>query len=494
MSNLSELLPAGAGGKNVSFVASGTLPNGKPVILNANGTVTVVSESTISSSLGTAVAYNDDTGSCAIAYDSTNNKILIAYRNTSNDDGECIVGTVSGTSISFGSAAVFATNIQGDGNRQIGICFNSTESKFFIVYRDATINNSGRAITATISGTSVSFGSTAVFTTDVTNHQSCSYDSTSNKVIVIYRNSLQSNKGYAVVGTISGTSISFGTPVVFDSTSNYGINLVSIHDPNENKTVIVYGLTQGRAIVGTVSGTSISFGTAVVFSTAQTEMQSISFDSKNNKILVCYANSGNSGYGTAKVGTVSGTSISFGSAEVFQSSSTALTQFMPAYNVAAGKTVIGYAAYNGSAWLGTYVEATVSGTSVSFSTPVVFESASISHSPKAAAYDSTSKVVVFPYRDGGNSNYGTAIVYRSTYISTNLTATNFIGISDSAISSGAAGKATIKGGIKTGLSSLTPNAIYYVQGDGTITTASASPAVRIGKALLSTSINLEYNS
>ena len=77
---------------------------------------------------------------------------------------------------------------------------------------------------------------------------------------------------------------------------------------------------------------------------------------------------------------------------------------------------------------------------------------------------------------------------------TNLTATNFIGISDSAISSGAAGKATIKGGIKTGLSSLTPNAVYYVQIDGTITTASASPAVRIGKALSSTSINLEYNS
>ena len=32
MSNLSELLPAGGAGKNVDFVASGTLPNGKPVI------------------------------------------------------------------------------------------------------------------------------------------------------------------------------------------------------------------------------------------------------------------------------------------------------------------------------------------------------------------------------------------------------------------------------------------------------------------------------
>jgi len=71
--------------------------------------------------------------------------------------------------------------------------------------------------------------------------------------------------------------------------------------------------------------------------------------------------------------------------------------------------------------------------------------------------------------------------------------TNFIGITDAAISSGAAGKATIKGGIKTGLSSLTPNAVYYVQANGTVSTVSTSPAVRIGKALSETSINLEYN-
>ena len=38
MTNLSDLFPAGAG-KQVSFVASGTLSNGQTVILNTNGTV-----------------------------------------------------------------------------------------------------------------------------------------------------------------------------------------------------------------------------------------------------------------------------------------------------------------------------------------------------------------------------------------------------------------------------------------------------------------------
>ena len=43
MSNLSDLLPAGAGGKQVNFVASGTLPSGQTVALKTNGTVEVIS-------------------------------------------------------------------------------------------------------------------------------------------------------------------------------------------------------------------------------------------------------------------------------------------------------------------------------------------------------------------------------------------------------------------------------------------------------------------
>ena len=41
-------------------------------------------------------------------FDSTNNKVVIAYRDGSNSDyGTAIVGTVSGTSISFGSEVIF---------------------------------------------------------------------------------------------------------------------------------------------------------------------------------------------------------------------------------------------------------------------------------------------------------------------------------------------------------------------------------------------------
>ena len=77
-------------------------------------------------------------------------------------------------------------------------------------------------------------------------------------------------------------------------------------------------INYGTAIVGTVSGTSISFGTAVVFESAAVAYTATVFDSSSNKIVIGYRDGGNSDQATAIVGTVSGTSISFGTAVVFE--------------------------------------------------------------------------------------------------------------------------------------------------------------------------------
>ena len=39
------------------------------------------------------------------------------------------------------------------------------------------------------------------------------YDSSNDRIVVIYQDADDSHKGKAVVGTVSGTSITFGTPV-----------------------------------------------------------------------------------------------------------------------------------------------------------------------------------------------------------------------------------------------------------------------------------------
>ena len=84
-------------------------------------------------------------------------------------------------------------------------------------------------------------------------------------MVVACRDGDNSNYGTAVVGTVSGTSITFGTPVVFESASTSFIDMA--YDANAQKVVIVYrdggNGDDSTAIVGTVSGTSISFSSAV---------------------------------------------------------------------------------------------------------------------------------------------------------------------------------------------------------------------------------------
>ena len=62
-----------------------------------------------------------------------------------------------------------------------------------------------------------------------------------------------------------------------------------------NKVVIAYrdqaASQQGTAIVGTVSGTSISFGTEVVVSSSAATYPALSFDSSNNKMVIGYQDS-----------------------------------------------------------------------------------------------------------------------------------------------------------------------------------------------------------
>ena len=174
----------GAGGGTVEAVASGTIANGATVVINTDGTVGIVTLTTSNTpSVGSEVVFE----SAAITYpaatfDSSNNKVVIAYRDDGNNEyGTAVVGTVSGTSISFGSP---------------------------VVYESAT-----------------------------TSFTSATYDSTNGKVVISYRDHGNSVRGTSIVGTVSGTSISFGTAVVIDSTP--GVSYIgSTYDSTNNKVVI----------------------------------------------------------------------------------------------------------------------------------------------------------------------------------------------------------------------------------------------------------------
>jgi hypothetical protein len=418
-----DTIPKQEGGK-LKAVASGTLPSGQPVVVNADGTVSVVAEIAISQAVGSPTVFESaNSNDTSAIFDPNANKVVIAYRDRGNSDyGTAIVGTVSDMSISFGSPVVFetATSIT------ISATFDSNANKVVIAYEDID-NSNGKAIVGTVSGTSISFGTAAVFASNV-NTISAAYDSNAQKVVIAYRNLNNSNYGTAVVGTVSGTSISFGSSTVFNSALTQDIS--AVYDSNAQKVVIAYrddgNSDYGTAVVGTVSGTSISFGSTTVFNSASPTYISATFDSNAQKVVIAYRDQGSYGLGTAIVGTVSGTSISFGTKVVFNNSSGISNYISATFDSNANKVVIAYRD-DGNSEYGTVVAGTVSGTSISFGSPTVFESAnSISMS---TTFDSNANKVVISYIDLGSSGYGTASVFRNAGSEPNLTSENYIGMS-----------------------------------------------------------------
>lgn len=470
-----------AGGGSAEIVASGSLSNGSTVIVNADGTVSVVSG--VIGGAGSPVVFNGanlNIFPTASAYDSTNGKVVIAYTNTANSNyGTAIVGTVSGTSITFGTAVVFRSAQVSAQSASYDLSANRVVIGF--------VNNTGVAtvVVGTVSGTSISFGSpVAAGPGTGDNWVSLSYDSVNQKTIVAYQTT-SSIYGTARVGTVSGTSISFGTAATFASSNTS--NISSAYDSANNKVVMVYRNNSnsgyGTAVVGTVSGTTISFGTPVVFESASAfpSYGSTAYDISNGKIIIVYSDNGNSDYGTAVVGTVSGTSISFGTPVVFESANSGIG--LVTYDASTAKVVIEYSD-NGNSGFGTFIVGTVSGTSISFETPVVFNSAGTG-SP-SSTYDSINQKVVTSYRNVGNSGFGTSIVFQTGY--SNLTSENFIGISDAAYTNGQTATIQLTGAVDDAQTGLTAGKAYYVQSDGTLGLTPVSPSVFAGTAVSSTKL------
>ena len=465
-------------------VASGTLPSGQPVIVNADGTVSVVSETVNTESVSSGVVFESaSSGTPAIGYDTSNDKVVIAYTDSGNSSyGTAVVGTVSGISISFGTPVVFESASE-NRNR---VVFDSSNNKILICYTDNGNSSYGTAIVGTVSGTSISFGTASVFNSGSTTNIAAGFDSTANKTVIGYRDASDSSKGKAVVATISDTSVSFGSATQFNSGTTR--NIAVVHDSNANKTVIAYedvgNSGYGTAIVGTVSGTSISFGSEVVFESADCRDEQISYDPINQKVLIVFKLfSGFSGNGI--VGTVSGTSISFGTKVVFHSGSTDVNKVV--YDSAAQKHVILYRDQDPSPNHGRIKVATISGTSVSYSDEFTWSTTNFSE--PAITYDPDQGKVVIAYVDSNNSQYGTARVYQTAYTEQNLTSENYIGMSKGgAVADTKGATLDIIGAVNDEQSGLTPGQQYFVQTDGTIGTTAATPSVLAGTAISATEL------
>ena len=476
--------------RTVSLVASGTLSNGQTVIVTSDGKAKAIVGGALTETTGAETVFEpQEAMTTSVAYDSTNNKVVVAYVDVNNNQdyyGTAVVGTVSGIGITFGPLVQYdasaTTNFPG-------IVYDSNSNKVVIAYqRDISGSQAGNAIVGTVSGDTISFGTRVEFETSETEIKSESgitFDATNNKVVMVWKDVGNSNYGTAIVGTVSGTSISFGTKVVFNSANTPYASCV--YDPGSEKVIVCYrdygGGPAGRAKVGTVSGTSISFGSAATFQSNDVTSIAPVIDTTNNKLVVAFRDLSNSDNVRANVGTISGTSITFGT--TVTAHSTGIQYTTAAYDSNRGKVVISYQD-QGNSGRGTSVVGTVSGSSISFGSPRVWNPGS---SPYISSiYDSSNKRVVITYNDNPSNGNGTAVVFRNAGTETNLTSENFIGFSDAAYSDGDTATVQVVTALDDAQSGLTTGSKHYVQNDGTLSTTAGSPSVLAGTAISDTEI------
>ncbi len=275
-----------------------------------------------------------DTRYCsATTLDATH--FVIAYQDRGNYYyGTAIVGTVSGSIITYGSEYVFNS---APTRYCSAITLDTTH--FVVSYRDEDSSlYYGTAIVGTVSGSTITYGSEYIFNSASTSYISATALDVTH-FVVAYDDDYSSD-GFAIVGTVSGSTISYGSEYEFNNGHAYYISATAL---DANNFVIAYQDRDnyyGTAIVGTVSGTTISYGSEYVFNSSITYHPSATTLDATH-FVVAYKDDGNSEYGTAVVGTVSGGTISYGSEYVFSSvdtswiSATALdaTHFVVAYMV-----------------------------------------------------------------------------------------------------------------------------------------------------------------
>lgn len=458
----------GGGGGEQTFTATGAISAGDLVGFNPNGTISVVEvELQASVAQGSGAAKFQ-----ALVYDTANDKVLLFFQGTS----EYLygrVGTIANGQISFGTAVT-----TGVGADDIHAAYDVNSGKTVVTYTQKNGNNYPYAVVVTVSGTDLSFGTPVAMKTSAQYNTIVEYDSNAQKVLCIYNAS--NAKVYGRVGTVSGTSISFGTEAEV-STLNATIDATALSfDSTANKFVlsmIGFGAGVPTLRVLTISGTSVSGGTAVNgngLSDGSYRPELTYIPSIDRTVLIQgYAGS----FVYYYILTVSGTDITVPSGVRFD----ATLEIGPGqtYVVVAGdKMYMQYPESAGSK--NTLLQIDVSTTQITFSpltSKIQWGSGSSSEYP-VAVYDPDTGSLV--NADGTNVRI------------LNATAPSFVGIAAENISDGATGKATVIGGINTSVSGLTAGKSYAITPSSASLSVAQLPSSSgvIGTALSSSSIYL----
>ena len=479
-------IPASSVNQTVTVTAGEALTAGQVVsLINESGTIRAYNiPLTVSTSPnGAESVFN--TGATALcsatAIDST--KFVVAYVTGASQNPYLIAGTVSGSTITWGSASSVEGGIITNG---ISVAKLGTDKG--VVFFDRGSDGLIRARAFTLSGTTISWGTALTLSNG---GASGSYFSasqlTTDAAIMVYRDNGANNKGWVFVVTASGTDLTTGTDTYFN---NAATAYCSVSALSATSAIVAYQDTAnssyGTAQVLSISGTTITPGTEYVF--CEDTTTDISCASVSSTVSAITHRIGSNG--GVLVATNSSGTLSYG----------ALAAITDCQNGATSKidsTHVLIAAEIGASNYGQSVVGTISGDTITLGTAYSYNTDGAT-SYNAVCYLGNNKSAI-AYRDGGNT-FGTAVV--NTWATSSYA--SIAGISSGAYSSGSDAVVLIHGSYD-GLSGLLTGSSYFLNSSFELQTipvsltssiysnSATTREIHVGKALSSTEILLDID-
>jgi len=393
--------------------------------------------------------------------------------------------------------------IKGSGSGSISVTYDTNADRFLVTYVHSSSAKS-QVVDIDPSDDSINTGAEVTFDGAVMGLSSV-FDSDQNRILITYQDDANSDYGTAIVAEIdnSDDSHAYGSAVVFESAET--LMTCVVHDANANKNVIFY--TDGgdsdklKAVVATVdnSDNSVSFGTVADVDTVTGEKYTqitcgAWYDASAQKVIITYRNQ-TTAMCYAKVGTISGTDITFGSLLTFGHSDHASTVSSPLagerypYIDAVGgcydpdnncsviviQTAAEHSEQGAEAEQLLYsAKATISGTTLSVTEfglmnpemePRGYQNDHQGYNPDPfdIVYDTAKNQMMFITE---SNSEGTRMLIGNFPYENNML--SFIGFNTAAVSDGATATITVAGGINENQSSLTVGSNYYIDNAGVL--------------------------
>jgi hypothetical protein len=461
-------------------VSGSAVTAGDNVALNDDGTVSPIAPSPVGPNA--SVTFPQSAGSRLSAlkqvFVPAVNKTVYIYLQTIASVGiwAVVCDSSSGTP-QYGTTVQISSSALGY-EWDFDVCVVDGEAKVAVTFKDTTASNAGKAIIGSITDNDISFGGATTFTSAVQNN-CCSFDKAAGSVLVSY---YDGTNGTSKVGNVSGTAISFpGSAWPFNSSSTTK-DLNSSYNDQYGKTVIAYRddpqSDEGRAIVATVTGNDVGYGTEKVFATGIIVRINIGYSSKLGKHLITYQENSSS-YGKAVVAEISGDNLLTGTAETFNAGNTGNGGRLD-YDPDADKFLIVYADNSNSSY-GTAILASItSGTTVNVETEDTFRSAGIS--AFEVSYDPSSGLMLVTTGRNSGTDGGEALTY-STGASN---VSRWFGIAKNDANVGEGCSVATLGEHSNDQTGLVPGTTYWVDANGDL--VSTDTGRKVGLAFSTTGI------